>query len=83
MVGDRAGRPPLALACELAGVEPTFTEYDGDDAGALALVISLNVQRRELVKEAKAWSGLGVRLGRGRGIQTKLPIRIPKNHHHL
>jgi hypothetical protein len=36
------------LACERAGVEPTFTDYEGDDAGARALVISLNVQRRDL-----------------------------------
>jgi ParB-like chromosome segregation protein Spo0J len=49
------------VACEKVGVEPTFTDFDGDDAGALALVISLNVQRRDLtaaqraVVAAKAW----------------------------
>jgi len=32
------------LACEKAKVEPTFVTHDGDDASALALVISLNVQ---------------------------------------
>src|SRR5262245_56894407 len=35
-------------ACEKAGVEPTFITHEGDDASALALVISLNVQRRNL-----------------------------------
>lgn len=42
------------LACEKAGVEPTFSEYDGDDASALALVISLNVQRRDLTAAQRA-----------------------------
>jgi ParB-like chromosome segregation protein Spo0J len=42
------------LACEKAGVEPTFTDYEGDDAGALALVISLNVQRRDLTAAQRA-----------------------------
>jgi hypothetical protein len=42
------------LACEKAGVEPRFAEYDGDDAGALALVISLNVQRRDLTAAQRA-----------------------------
>jgi hypothetical protein len=41
------------LACEKAGVEPAFTEYEGDDAGALALVVSLNVQRRDLTSAQK------------------------------
>jgi hypothetical protein len=42
------------VACEKAGVEPRFTEYEGDDAGALALVISLNVQRRDLTAGQRA-----------------------------
>lgn len=41
-------------ACEMAGVTPTFTDYDGDDAGALSLVISLNVQRRDLTAAQRA-----------------------------
>lgn len=41
-------------ACEAAGVAPTFSDYDGDDAGALALVISLNVQRRDLTAAQRA-----------------------------
>jgi ParB family chromosome partitioning protein len=28
------------LACERAGVEPRFEDFEGDDAAALALVIS-------------------------------------------
>jgi ParB-like chromosome segregation protein Spo0J len=34
------------LACERAGVEPTFTEYDGDDP--LGFVLSANITRRNL-----------------------------------
>jgi DNA modification methylase len=39
------GRNRLA-ACKIAEVEPTFTEYDGDDP--IAFVISVNVMRRQL-----------------------------------
>jgi hypothetical protein len=55
-VGDSDGfdSPAGLLACEKAGVEPTFTEHDGDDASALALVISLNVQRRDLTAAQRA-----------------------------
>ncbi|MFO0843280.1 MAG: hypothetical protein U0797_12935 [Gemmataceae bacterium] len=42
------------LACERAGVEPAFSEFEGDDAAALALVISLNVQRRDLTAAQRA-----------------------------
>jgi hypothetical protein len=42
------------LACEKAGVEPTFTDHEGDDASALALVISLNVQRRDMTPAKRA-----------------------------
>jgi ParB-like chromosome segregation protein Spo0J len=41
------GRNRLA-ACELAGVEPTFTTYDGDDPDGYALAV--NLQRRNLTK---------------------------------
>jgi hypothetical protein len=40
------GRNRLA-ACRLAGVEPSFTTYDGDP---LALIYSANIQRRNLTK---------------------------------
>jgi hypothetical protein len=42
------------LACAKANVEPRFETYEGDDAGALALVISLNVQRRDLTAAQRA-----------------------------
>jgi hypothetical protein len=42
------------LACEKVGIEPKVEEFDGDDAGALALVISLNVQRRDLTAAQRA-----------------------------
>jgi hypothetical protein len=42
------------LACEKAEVEPQFSDYEGDDAGALNLVISLNVQRRDLTQAQRA-----------------------------
>jgi ParB-like chromosome segregation protein Spo0J len=35
-------------ACKKAGVAPVFLDYEGDAAGALALVESLNVERRDL-----------------------------------
>jgi ParB-like chromosome segregation protein Spo0J len=41
------GRNRLA-ACELAGVEPTFTSYEGDDPDGYALAV--NIQRRNLTK---------------------------------
>src|SRR6516164_3396880 len=39
-------------ACEAAGVEPHFLEYDGDDP--LAFVLSMNVQRRHLDESQRA-----------------------------
>jgi hypothetical protein len=42
------------VACERAGFERAFVEFAGDNAGALALVISLNVQRRELTAGQRA-----------------------------
>ena len=53
------GRNRVA-ACELAGVEPQFTTYDGDDPDGYAL--SVNIQRRNLTKgqtamvAARAWA---------------------------
>lgn len=41
-------------ACLRAGVDPAFTTYEGDDAGAFALAISLNVQRRDLTAAHRA-----------------------------
>jgi ParB-like chromosome segregation protein Spo0J len=75
------GRNRLS-ACGRAGVEPQFTEFDGDDAAALALVISLNVQRRDLtgaqraVVAARAWGldgyGKGGRPEKGKPVSSKL-----------
>jgi hypothetical protein len=42
------------LACEMAGIEPTFVEHDGNDASAYAKVVSLNVQRRDLTAGQRA-----------------------------
>lgn len=42
------------LACEKAGVTPTFVDHEGDGASALALVISLNVQRRDMTAAQRA-----------------------------
>lgn len=47
------GRNRLA-ACELAGVAPRFETFTGTDDEALALVISLNLQRRHLTTAQKA-----------------------------
>ena len=60
------------VACERAGVEPRFDVYPGDDAGALALVLSLNVQRRDLTSSQRAfvaariWMANGATKGSGR-----------------
>jgi hypothetical protein len=51
------GRNRLA-ACKIAEVEPTFTEYDGDDP--IGFVISVNILRRQLDPSQRA--GVGVRL---------------------
>lgn len=40
------------IACELAGVEPKFEEYTGDDP--LAFVVSLNLKRRHLNESQRA-----------------------------
>ena len=53
------GRNRLA-ACKLAGVEPTFTEANGDDP--LALVVSLNVKRRNLTASQNAIAAAEVSL---------------------
>jgi ParB-like chromosome segregation protein Spo0J len=47
------GRNRLA-ACKKAGVEPRFVDHEGDDASAFALVLSLNVQRRDLTAGQRA-----------------------------
>ena len=61
-------------ACLKAGVEPRFEEFDGDDEAALRLVISLNVQRRDMtpsqraIVAAKAMRAMPERRGRpGKG----------------
>ena len=41
-------------ACRLAGVEPTFITHEGDEASARALVISLNVRRRNMTPAKRA-----------------------------
>lgn len=41
-------------ACEIAGLEPTFADYEGDDEGALSLVESFNTQRRDLTGAQRA-----------------------------
>jgi hypothetical protein len=64
-------------ACLKAGVEMEFEEFTGDDAAALALVVSLNSQRRDLepgqraVVAAKAWGLNGYSKG-GRPDKKKL-----------
>jgi len=41
-------------ACTLAGVAPTFSDFEGTEAEALALVKSLNVHRRDLTSGQRA-----------------------------
>lgn len=42
------------MACKAAGVEPKFREFEGDDAEALAFVVSSNVHRRHLTASQRA-----------------------------
>jgi hypothetical protein len=53
------GRNRLA-ACERAGIEPSFTTYDGDDPGGYALAV--NLQRRNLTKGQQAMVAAKARL---------------------
>jgi hypothetical protein len=41
-------------ACRELGIEPTYVEFDGDDAAALAFVISRNLMRRQLTASQRA-----------------------------
>lgn len=47
------GRLRLA-ACKLAGVEPRFVEFGGDDAAAVQFVLAKNICRRNLSKSQRA-----------------------------
>jgi ParB-like chromosome segregation protein Spo0J len=64
-------------ACSRAGIEPEFTEHQGDDASALALVISLNSQRRDLtpaqraLAAARTWLLNGDTKDKGKGRRSK------------
>jgi ParB-like chromosome segregation protein Spo0J len=66
------------LACQKAGVEPTFTEHEGDEDSALLLVLSLNAQRRDLtpgqraIVAAKVFERLPERRG-GDRTKSKVP----------
>jgi ParB-like chromosome segregation protein Spo0J len=42
------------LACEAVGIDPIYREFEGNDEQALALVISLNVQRRDMTAAQRA-----------------------------
>jgi hypothetical protein len=55
------------LACEKAEVKPAFVEYEGDEASALALVLSLNAQRRDLTAGQKALTAARVWMLNGDG----------------
>ena len=47
------GRQRLA-ACKLAGVEPRFVEFEGDNAAAVQFVLAKNIHRRNLTKSQRA-----------------------------
>jgi len=41
-------------ACELAGVEPSFTVFEGDEDAVRAFIAEVNLERRDLKKGQKA-----------------------------
>lgn len=41
-------------ACELAGIDPTFTEFVGDDQAVKSYIADVNLERRDLKKGQKA-----------------------------
>ena len=59
-------------ACEAAGVEPRFIEFDGDDP--LAFVLSLNLHRRHLSESQRAMVAAEIAT-LGRGAPKKSAIR--------
>lgn len=60
-----------SAACALAGVEPKFETFDGDDAAILKLVLSLNLPRRHLTESQRAMVAADLaNLPRGAGGHT-------------
>ena len=47
-------------ACLIAGVEPRYVQFDGDDAQALDLVVSRNLRRRHLNESQRAMAAATV-----------------------
>jgi len=45
------------LACQRAKVDPQYRTFKGTEKGALALVVSANIQRRQLTPAEKAFAG--------------------------
>jgi hypothetical protein len=64
------GRNRLA-ACKIAGVDPTFSVFEGDDEAALALIADVNLERRDLKKSQKAMAFAMIYPERGQGGRGK------------
>lgn len=59
------------LACAELGIEPQTKVYEGDDAGLVSFVVSLNLHRRHLNESQRAMVAARVsNLGRGRPIEN-------------
>lgn len=79
-------------ACAASGVAPMFIEFNGDDAGAVALVTSANLARRQLTKsqlalagaKLKAWHAVRAKERQLAALQTsgkrggKVPVDSPE-----
>ena len=60
-------------ACLIAGVEPWFVEFNGNDTQALALVVSRNLHRRHLTDSQRAMIAANLATMR-RGDNSNVPI---------
>ncbi|HSE05934.1 MAG TPA: DNA methyltransferase [Methylomirabilota bacterium] len=63
-------------ACELAGVEPECRTYQGDDAGLLGFVISLNLHRRHLDESQRSMVAATI-ANMGVGRPSSNPANLP------
>ena len=65
-------------ACEVAGVEPTFREWDGEGS-LVGLVLSLNLHRRHLTASQRAAIGIEVKKFLAADIAREMPKKVSES----